>query len=112
MTEEPQPQERPGDFDALLTYVRDARGFDFTGCDLSRASFAGARVAGAIFDGARMDSGALRRAADYHQFLAGDLAREVRPRQSQTDARRRLCCREIDVLDDGMGVRRPQHRHV
>jgi len=24
-------QERPGDFDALLTYVRDARGFDFTG---------------------------------------------------------------------------------
>ena len=27
---EPLP-ERPGDFDALLTYVRDARGFDFTG---------------------------------------------------------------------------------
>jgi two-component system CheB/CheR fusion protein len=24
-------QDRPGDFDALLTYVRDARGFDFTG---------------------------------------------------------------------------------
>jgi len=26
-----ESQERPGDFDALLTYVRDARGFDFTG---------------------------------------------------------------------------------
>ncbi len=34
-----------------------------------------------------------------------DLAREVGPRQSQTDAWRRLRRREIDLLDDGMRVR-------
>ncbi len=31
MTEEPNPDEADGDLEDLLEFIRDARGFDFTG---------------------------------------------------------------------------------
>ena len=41
-----------------------------------------------------------------------DLACEIGTRQRQADAGRRARRGEIDLLDDGMGMRRSQHRHM
>jgi formylglycine-generating enzyme required for sulfatase activity len=66
---------RFGDFSSCRLDGQDLRGFVFTGCDLTNASFKGALIEGAKFDCARVDIAALRLAADYAAYSKTDFDR-------------------------------------
>jgi formylglycine-generating enzyme required for sulfatase activity len=72
---DPARDLRFGDFSKCRFDAQDLHRFDFTGCDLRGASFERAMIETAILDAARIDPGALARAADYPAFLKTDLAR-------------------------------------
>jgi formylglycine-generating enzyme required for sulfatase activity len=72
---DPRTDLRFGDWRALNLADADLRGFDFTGADFTGAEFDRAHIAGAIFDRAIYDFSALRKAADFDEFVRIEIER-------------------------------------
>jgi formylglycine-generating enzyme required for sulfatase activity len=77
---DPTSELRFGDFSGCGFDGDHLLGFNFTGCDLTGASFNDARIAGAKFDCAKVQLGALAKAADFDAYLKWELRRRPKGR--------------------------------
>ena len=80
---------RFGDFSGCRFDGDVVRGFDFTGCDLTGATFLRAQIEHAKFDCTRLDARALQKAADYAAYLKADVARDPAERHRVIPSRLR-----------------------